>query len=176
MSGKERHRLQIRNRWTLPLSFDPVGWGTIKLSGIYLDSVSKTCTRPMLPNGRSTKDMVGHQRRWQKFYDLNSKPQTYNEGLDLHFWRLISDDCQYRITRPPDGEFMTDPLKLFHIWLGCIETSTKILQRSRADNANFVAAAACTGRQLFCTENGYVGTGPPDLEPGDLIYALAGGP
>ena len=120
--------------------------------------------------------MAGHQRRWRKFYDLNSKARTYNQDLDLHFWRLISNDCLYRITRPPNGEFMIYPLKLFHTWLDCIEASTKILQRSWAHNANFAVVTACTGRQLFCTENGYVGTGPPDLEPGELIYALAGGP
>ena len=68
----------------------------------------------MLLNGRFTKDMAGHQRTWRKFYDLNSKPRTYKEDLDLHFWRLISNDCQHRITRPRDGEFMIDPLKLYY--------------------------------------------------------------
>lgn len=34
---------------------------------------------------------------------------------------------------------------------------------------------ACTGRHLFFTKHGHAGLGPPELQLGDLIYALAGG-
>ena len=46
-------------------------------------------------------------------------------------------------------------------------------ERQKALSESFFEA--CPGRHLFLTAAGYAGLGPPELQVGDSIYALAGG-
>jgi len=96
------------------------------------------------------------------------------------YYRILSGDIVSN-REGYDRRFRPEDLQGYNTWLddlvSCYSGTSSVLSMSSEESASFHRASqtACAGRHLFATEKGYAGTGPPELEVRDLIYALVGG-
>jgi hypothetical protein len=164
-----------------PVYVDLVGSRTLKLKGFFIDSVIKTGV-PMEDSG-DIAHVYEIFSQWRTLVGIESRHRsTYIAGgsLDTAFWLTLSNsiltstsdgDDTWRWCKPSD---YADYLRWWKSveatvrgsWPGWTPTLT---------NIGDVIVSRTNHRRIMVAKKGYIGLGRTDLQPGDLVYILAGG-
>ena len=140
------------------------------LSGIVLDHV-EVITAAI--TGKDTLDKRRLERHWRSLFDYHTRGTLESFYLGSKspgslYWRLLISDIKTTRTGPrrckvEDREDYT--------------TSASVEEVAANEIArNFHRDLLAEHSRLFFTANGFVGTGPAAMEPGDSYYSLAGAP
>ncbi|KAK4694488.1 hypothetical protein P7C71_g3112, partial [Lecanoromycetidae sp. Uapishka_2] len=92
--------------------------------------------------------------------------------MGANFTKLVMNDT---IEVDSEGQYhwqrcLPEVIEEFSQWL--IESKISIARTEILD----ALYRACFDRHFFVTDNGYAGLGPTELQAGDSVYVLAGGP
>ena len=152
------------------MCFNVVSTSTVRLRGVFLDYVTQQ-TR----DSRSTvvtRSLYGYESEWTRLYEKLLGHSATKAASQ--YWRLLCHDIYYDRDRQHSVRCCDDDYQVYVAWRNKLNlpasTSTLLAQKFEE-----VFIMACTGRHLFFTKHGHAGLGPPELQLGDLIYALAGG-
>lgn len=152
----------------------------LQVRGILWDSVERRSPSPMRSLGqhKNILDSRRQQSTIQSIFDSRCRDK-YKDSQQAYCRVLSGVIVSNR--EGYDRRFRPGDCKGYNAWLNDLGSyysgTSSILSMSSEESASFHRASqtACAGRHLFATEKGYAGTGPPELEVGDLIYALVGG-
>lgn len=115
---------------------------------------------------------------------VSSPDQVYVGGSTWKdaYWRTLVGDLitvpkaggrEYRRTQPEDQASYRNWRSVFY---GNKTPETDALRKTKGfRDFNASASSMTAGRRLFVSAKGYMGVGPPEMRPGDAVYALCGG-
>ena len=149
------------------LRFELESDSVVTLSGIILDHV-EAMTAAI--TGEDTPNKRRIETDWRRFFDYHIKGTLKSFYLGSEspmspYWRLLTCDL-----RPELKRCKVEDRENYITWASVEEVAANDVAR------DFHKLFFPQSVRLFFTANGFVGTGPNAVEPGDSIYVLAGGP
>ena len=150
------------------LRFELASDSVVTFSGIVLDHVGAISTTTTFGDtfskGRTEKE-------WRRFFDYHTRGSLRSfclgsESPESPYWRLLIFDLWK--TRTGHRRRCKVEDRGNYITLANVESNA-----ANEMACNFYREISLHGLRLFFTANGFVGTGPAAMEPGDSIYVLA---
>ena len=122
--------------------------------------------------GKDTPNKRSLERHWQSLFDYHTRGTLESfylgsESLGSPYWRLLTSDT--KTTRTGPRRCKLEDREDYITWVGVEVVAANDVAR------DFHRDFKPQNVRLFFTANGFVGTGPNAMEPGDSIYVLAGG-
>ena len=158
-----------------PLVFNAVDDATAQCNGIYIDRIEDKSADVMnFKNPQMyRKELLENLEAWQHLCNTNP---SYNIPEEELFWRVLSNDICHSLDAGM-RRCISEDVEAYHVWMNTRKTPDVTFNKNQtAYDFHTSVWNACTGRRLFATTKGYIGTGLAELEIGDHVYILAGGP
>jgi hypothetical protein len=162
-----------------PMVFEVFSNASVRLSGLLVDQVIKKSPSSIYQRTqyRDHKHLGDRLRGWRQL--CYSSRRLDRDDANSYFARLVTNDIYGEVA--VDGRLRvrrcsSEKIGEYRTLLSDLEeTYGRNKRRERWEVLWNSFFEACTGRHLFLTAAGYAGLGPPELQVGDSIYALAGG-